>query len=125
MATFYFEAVRQYKGCPLQTRSDCGTENGIIAAAQCYFRSHDNGPFCGEQAHVFGTSPLNQRIENWWSHFKQTCSSWWIQFFKDLSEEKQLNLGDEFTKECLWFCFNGVLQKSLDESQLYWNSHYI
>ena len=125
VAQFYLDSVRQNERCPLQTRSDCGTENGIIAGAQCYFRSNDNGPFGGEQAHIFGTSPHNQRMENWWSHFKKTCSSWWIQFFKDLVDERQLNLDDEFTKECLWFCFNVVLQNSLDEVQLYWNTHYI
>ena len=34
-------------------------------------------------------------------------------------------MNDEYTKECLWFAFNGVLQSSLDEVQLYWNTHYI
>ena len=125
VAQLYLDCVRQNKGCPLQTRSDCGTENGVVAAAQCYFRSNDDYPFQGEQAHCFGTSHHNQQIENWWSHFKKTCSSWWISFFKDLIEEKQLNLNDEFTKECLWFSFNGVLQASLDEVQFYWNTHYI
>lgn len=125
VAKFYLDFVRHNKGCPLQTRSDCGTENGVIAGAQCYFRSADNGPFHGDQAHIFGTSPHNQRIENWWSHFKKSCSSWWIQYFKDLVDGRQLNLDDEFTKECLWFCFNGILQNSLDEMKFYWNTHYI
>jgi hypothetical protein len=125
VAQFYLDCVRQNRGCPLQTRTDCGSENGVIAAAQCYFRSSDNGPLQAEQAHAYGTSTQNQRIENWWSHLKKTCTSWWIQFFKDLVENKQLNLDDEFTKECLWFAFNGVLQSSLDEVQLYWNTHYI
>ena len=125
VAQFYLDFVKQNRGCHLQTRNDCGTENGIIAAAQCYFRSNDEGPLPGEQAHCFGTSPHNQRIENWWSYLKKTCTTWWISFFKDLVEQKQLNLNDEFTKECLWFAFNGVLQNSLDEAQLYWNTHYI
>ena len=125
VAQFYLDFVRQNRGCPLQTRTDCGTENGVIAAAQCYFRSDDNGPMQGEQAHCFGTSTHNQRIENWWSHLRKTCTGWWIQFFKDLVEEKQLNLDNEYTKECLWFAFNGILQNSLHEVQLYWNTHYI
>ena len=44
---------------------------------------------------------------------------------KDLVDEKQLSLEDEYTHECLWFCFSAVLQNSLDEVQLYWNKHYI
>jgi hypothetical protein len=125
VAQFYLDCVRQNRGCPLQTRSDCGSENGVIDAAQCYFRSSDNGPLQGAQAHAYGISTHNQRIENWWSHLKKTCTSWWIKFFKYLVENKQLNLDDEFTKECLWFALNGVLQSSLDEVQLYWNTHYI
>ena len=37
----------------------------------------------------------------------------------------RLNLDNEYTSECLWFCFYCVLQSSLDEAQLYWNTHYI
>ncbi len=65
VAQFYLDAVKQNGGCPLQTRTDCGTENGIIAGAQCYLRADDDGPFSGEQAHIFGRSTHNQRIENW------------------------------------------------------------
>jgi hypothetical protein len=80
---FYLDCVKKHRGCPLQTRTDCGSENGTIAAMQCFFRSNDDDvPFPGEQAHRFGTSTLNQRIENWWSHFKKSCSHWWIQYFK-------------------------------------------
>lgn len=62
-ASYYLECVREHGFCPLQTRTDCGTENGIIAAMQCYFRSEDNAPYSGESAHVFGTSTRNQRVE--------------------------------------------------------------
>ena len=113
VANVHLECVRQHKGCPLQTRSDCGTESRVIAAAQFYFRSNDDYPLQGKHAHCFGTSHHNQRIENWNT------------LFKDLVEEKQLNLCDEFTMECLWFSFNGVLQDSLDEVQLYWSLHYL
>lgn len=36
-----------------------------------------------------------------------------------------MNLENDYTNECLWFCFNSVLQSSLDEVKLYWNTHYI
>jgi len=85
-ARFYLESVKEHHFCPLQTRTDYGTENGIIAAMQCYFRSDDNAPFSGVCAHAYGTSTRNQRIENFWSHFKKTCSNWWIQLFKDLGQ---------------------------------------
>ena len=34
-ARYYLECVEERGFCPLQTRNDCGTENGIIAAMQC------------------------------------------------------------------------------------------
>ena len=52
------DAVKEYGGCPLKVRTDCGTENGLVAAAQCYFIGND-------LAHIYGTSPHNQLIEGW------------------------------------------------------------
>ncbi|XP_067037606.1 uncharacterized protein [Acropora muricata] len=43
-AKLYLQCVQEHKGCPLLVRSDYGTENGIIAGMQCFFRS-DNAPF--------------------------------------------------------------------------------
>ena len=37
MARSYLEVIGEYGGCPRKIRTDCGTENGLIAAAQCYF----------------------------------------------------------------------------------------
>ena len=65
VAQFYLDAVRRNRGCSLQTKTDCGTKNGVIAAAQCFFRSDDNGPLQGEQTHAFGAFTYNQRVENW------------------------------------------------------------
>lgn len=94
-----------------------GTENGSIAAMQCYF-CDDDASFPGQHAHLYGTSTRNQRIENFWSHFKKSCSSWWIQFFKDVIDSRQIDIANELQKECLWFCFNGVIQEALDEMKL-------
>lgn len=35
--------------------------------------------------------------------------SWWINFFKDLVDNGKVNFEKEVYKECLWFCFSGVL----------------
>ena len=61
-AQFYLECVQEQKGCPLLVRSDYGTENGIIAGMQCFFRS-DDAPFSGELAHRYGSCTRNQRVE--------------------------------------------------------------
>ena len=43
---FFVDAVDACGGCPRKLRTDCWTENGLVAAAQCYFT--DN-----EQAHIY------------------------------------------------------------------------
>lgn len=78
-ASFYLQIVREQKGCPQKLRTDNGSENGIMAIMQCYFM--DN-----VQAHFNGKSTSNQRIEGWWSHFRQNQSTWCINFFQDLIE---------------------------------------
>ena len=52
----------------------------IIAGMQCFLYS-DNAPFFGELAHRYGSPTRNQRVENWWSHFRKPMASWWINFF--------------------------------------------
>ena len=123
-AKLYLECVEEHKGCPLLVRSDYGTENGIIAGMQCFFCS-DNAPFSGELSHRYGSSTRNQRVENWWCYFRKSMASWWINFFKDLVDNGKVNLENEVHKECLWFCFSGILQSALDDMRKCWNTHYI
>ena len=58
IAQFYLKAVKDFNGCPVTMVTDLGTENGLVAAIQSYFRdNHD--------AHRYVPSPRNQRIEGW------------------------------------------------------------
>ena len=74
----------------------------------------------GIRAHIYGSSPSNQRIEGWWS-----WSHWWINFFKNLIQQGHLITANMLEAECLWFSFSNLLQKELDEVQHHWNTHYI
>ena len=122
-AKLYLECVQEHKGCPLLVCSDYGNENGIIALMQCFFHS-DNAPFSEELAHRYGSSTRNQRVENQCSHFRKSMASWWINFFKDLVGNGRVDLEKEIPKECLWFCFSGVLQSALNDMRKYKNTHY-
>lgn len=124
-AKLYLDTVQSLKGCPKIVRSDCGTENVILAAMQCKLRASHQDQFAGDKAHRYGSSPSNQRIEGWWSFLKRSRSAWWISFFKDMSESGVLDLGDPFHMESLWFCFAKVIQVELDKVKDHWNSHYI
>ena len=42
IAQFYLQAVKDLEGCPVEMVTDLGTENGLVAAIQSYFRdNHD------------------------------------------------------------------------------------
>ena len=73
----------------------------------------------GDKAHRYVASTGNQRIECWWSSLRRSRTSWWINFFKNLSGKTALptitNAGG----------FNEILQKDFDFFIIHWNTHYI
>jgi hypothetical protein len=109
-ATFFRDSVLEVGGCPSLLRTDHGTENGIIASAQCFLRRNENDSLAGLKAHRFGSSHSNQRIEAWWAYLKPSWSSWWINFFKDMISRGDLDTSNTIQIECLWFCFNKIFR---------------
>ena len=95
-AYHYLTTVSRIKKCPSILRTDCGTETGIMAAIHSFFHQDEN-------AHKYGKSTTNQRIENWWSHSKKGYMSWVINFFKDLVGSGKFILGNYLHMECAWF----------------------
>eukprot|EP00794_Sanderia_malayensis_P012929 gene12929-14261_t len=61
--------TRRFGGCPVKVRSDLGTENGIVASAQAFFRNDLS-------SHTYGTSPHNQRIEVIQENLNRVKSHW-------------------------------------------------
>lgn len=124
-ATFFLDCVEEMGGCPTLLRTDCGTENGIMAGIQCFLRADGDDQFAGEKSHVYGASTSNQRIECWWSYLRRSRLTWWINFFKDLKEEGSFSEDNILQEEGLWFCFAEIIQKELDFVTSHWNTHYI
>ena len=125
IARYFLHNVKVSHGCPARVYTDRGTENGLIAAMQCYLRAEGTDEYAGPKAHKYVKSTRNQRIEGYWSHFRAQRSSWWIDFFNDLYESDILDLTCEIHTEALWFCFADILQDDLDKVKDYWNSHRI
>ena len=121
----YLDCIPEVDGCPLLLRTDCGTENGTMASMQAYFRQNQGDMFAAENSHKYGSSPANQHIECWWSFFRQGRSSWWIDLFKSLVSNGEVDLGNELQRECLWFCYHKVIQNDLDHVKQHWNTHRI
>lgn len=118
IASFYLNMVKELKGCPVELITDLGTENGLAASIQSYFRENPD-------AHRHVPSPRNQRIEGWWSFYGKHRSTWWRNFFKDLEFQGIVNLTSDLCKECLWYCFSHVLQQDLNTVKEHWNTHLI
>lgn len=121
IATVYLEKIEQLGFFPKCVRTDCGTENGILAASQCYFsRDHDTSV-----PHMYGSSHHNQRIEAWWSQLRRLKTNFMIDMFKDLVNSGLYNCDDELQKACCQFCFGPLIQAELESCKEQWNCHYI
>ena len=107
-AFYYLSTVKRLGFCPKSLRTDCGTENGIAAGFQCFFLQDKN-------AHCYGTSTANQRIECWWSHCKKSFYAWVIDYFKQMVADGILQNGNKTHLECIWFVYAKFLQVQLDE----------
>lgn len=71
IAHYFLSCVRNLGVIPMRLRTDCGTENGTMAAIQCTLRHHHNDYHSGASSHMYGSSTNNQRIESWWSIFRK------------------------------------------------------
>ena len=124
IASLFLKSVEQRNFIPKRLRTDCGSENGTIAAIQAYFRRNHNDELSGLKSHIFGTSHNNQRIEAWWSQFRKSQTNFVIGFFQNLVDEIY-NPENPIHKACAWFCFEPLIRKLLEEFKEQWNSHYI
>ncbi len=115
---YYISCVDKVGGIPYRTRTDCGTENVLVAACQVFLSNRRNG-------HLYGTSPGNQRIEAWWSFFRHHRAQWFIDLFEDLIRMDAFHTGNIQEIECLRFCFMDVLNSDLADVVRMWNSHRI
>ncbi|XP_076828986.1 uncharacterized protein LOC143475128 [Brachyhypopomus gauderio] len=116
------------RGCEMRARrrlrTDCGTENGLMAAVQCTLRHQHTDYYSGVSSHMYGSSTSNQRIESWWSILRKGRSQFWMELFADLRDAGHFSGSHEH--QCLLrFCFGDVVQKDLDECVTLWNSHRI
>ena len=76
-------------------------------------------------AHVYGTSPANQRIESWWSFFRRLHSQGWINMFEDNGCVCYFSAGNVKQTDLLRFCFVALVQQDLDNTAREWNTHRI
>ncbi|XP_070577464.1 uncharacterized protein [Ptychodera flava] len=125
IAHYYLSCIKQVNGCPLQMRSDPGTENVTVAAMQIYLRQLGNDPYSGEDSYIFGKSTANQRIEAFWSYLLRAWTEWWRQHFSNMVAEGIFVNRSNIHKCLVRFCYLEVIQGELDMIISSWNDHCI
>lgn len=124
--TYYYTSyLRKYGGTARKIRGDCGTENMYVAGMQRFFRRNDDDSFAGMKSFMYGKSTSNQRIESWWAFLRNSCTDWWMKYFRDLRDEGLYNANDKIQVECLKFCFMGIIRYDLQRLARHWNTHKI
>ena len=112
----HLTAIKEHGLCPNLLNTDCGSENGGIAAVHCFLT-------WSYLSHRYGASHVNQRIENWWSHFKRSFSAWVKDYIKQLVPDGIFVPGNVVHMECIWFVYADFFQRNLDEFKNEWNIH--
>ena len=115
---YFLETAARYGGFPETVRTDCGTENVVVAAIQEFVVPR-------RRSHVYGSSPHNQRIEAWWSFYRRNRSQWWIDLFEDLVDLGVFHPGHMKEVDLLRYCFMQTLRSDLVEVAAMWNVHRI
>lgn len=118
IAKFYLKTVEEHKGCPVEMVTDLGTENGLVAATQCYFR--DNPMMRIATFHLQETNVLKHG-----GPFSQGIAPHCGETFSDLESREEVDLSYDLSKECVWYCFHDLLQKVIDTVKEHWNTHRI
>ena len=116
-AACYVDTMKELGFCPKLLKTDCGTENVLMAAIQSRLQAPVH-------AHRYSSSVTNIRIEHWWSHNRKGYTGWLINFFKDMVANGEFNLGSTLHMELAWYTFSPLLQYELNQVKLQWNTHY-
>ena len=123
IASYFIDSLSKLKLGQKVIRADRGTENIYVAGIQRYVRRNDEEPRGNGSCFLFGSSTSNQRIESWWSQFRRSYSTWWINYFKDLIEQNIFDPSKAYHVECIRFCYMRLLQRELEEVSSMWNNH--
>lgn len=115
----YVKAVMDLNVMPTLTRTDYGSENPLVAAVQETFHPDQN------EAHIYGPSTANQRIERWWGSMRMAGINFWIELFTTMERSGVYDYGCRFQLTCAQFVFGTLIQRDLDVIREAWNTHRI
>jgi hypothetical protein len=113
----YIDAVKSIGILPKITRSDGGTENGLVASVQ-YMA-------LGRTSHIYGCSTRNTRIEGAWRQMRERSMEVWMEFFQPLVESGFYQIVNPYHVGAAHFCFGQFITQDLELFRHTWNTHRI
>ncbi|XP_013415568.1 uncharacterized protein LOC106177367 isoform X6 [Lingula anatina] len=111
--------------CPNRTRSDPGTENVDLIECQMFLRRNSSDQHAFSNSHIMGPSPLNQKIECFWSTFLKRVLIRWQEELMGLHRDGWYDRHSCIDKWCMVFVYLPLIQHDIDAFQLWWNNHKI
>ena len=113
----YAQTVQRIGAMPRITRCDGGTENSLVASVQYMAYGHD--------AHIYGSSTRNTRIEGAWRQMRDRSMEMWMQFFQGLVEGGIYHIDNNYHVSSAQFCFGRFITTDLELFKETWNRHTI
>lgn len=117
VAQYFVRCVTEYGHSPKLLRTDCGTENGLAAGIQAMFHS-------SADAHAYGKSTSNQRIEALWSKLRPVMQGW-IDYFRQMVDNGRFHPGVTLETYALRRSFMALVNDTLTDFMCYWNTHRV
>ena len=121
-----FEEAIEELGCPWRMRGDEGGENNLVAR---YMNAQgEQRGLYNLEGYIRGPSVHNTRIEGFWSHMRQRCTQFWINFFSQMGDTStpvnlRLDSTQDSHKFVLQHVFLPLINENLQIFKNFWNSH--
>ena len=125
ISQYYLKAVKRLKGVPKKNKADDGTEHSLTEPVHIYLRSLNDDTGHALNSFSLVSSPVNQRIESYWSKFLVDRPGWWKSFFQDMVDLEIFDPSEPALLDCIRFCFMSILQKELTYIANEWNRHLL
>ena len=125
IAYYYLKSIEKFGFTATLIRADNGTEACIMEDCHKFLRYKHSDDFAGINSFLRGKSTHNQRIESYWRQFREKVGDFYINLFRSMEHENNLDVKSKLHIECLRFCFGELIQQEILWAKKEWNEHRV